>query len=162
MMLELLLARRLIEAAADPYAPPQESEDAAGELAEVSARRGEGRALRVSRFEGLRADDLSPIAWLLVLESLGDDDIDLPFSILDALYDTIEDEVVRLRLVSVSLSHLQVRRRYEGALEVNPAPQSIEFLPDSWPRQRIQVIRSRAEAPEPPVGASASAALEEL
>ena len=68
MTFELLLARRLLEAAADPYAPPRESDEAAGELAEVSARRGEGHALRVASYEGLRPDDLSPTAWLLVLE----------------------------------------------------------------------------------------------
>ena len=70
MILELILARRLLEAAADPYAPPRESEEAAAELAEVAMRRGQGRALTITGYEGLRADDLSPMAWLLVLEIL--------------------------------------------------------------------------------------------
>jgi hypothetical protein len=160
MTLELLLAQRLIEAAADPYAPPRESEEAAGELAEISVRREEGRTLRVTGYEGLRADDFSPIAWLLVLESPGADEIDRPFPILDALYDTTEDEVVRLRLVSASLSHPRTRSLYDAALEKNPEPESIAHLPDSWPRRRIQALQTQAEADELP--AATGAALVEL
>lgn len=162
MTFELLLARRLLEAAADPYAPPRESDEAAGELAEVSARRGEGHALRVASYEGLRPDDLSPTAWLLVLESPGADEIEPPSSILDALYDATEDEIVRLRLVSASLGRPKIRKQYDKVLEGNPAPDSIESLPPSWPHWRIQLLQAQAAAKEPPPGAPASAALAEL
>ena len=96
-----------------------------------------------------------------MLESPGADEIEPPFFILDALYDATEDEVVRLRLISASLGYPQTRRRYHEALETSPEPQSIEPLPDSWPRRRIQVLQALAEAAELSAGASASAALAE-
>jgi hypothetical protein len=161
MTLELLLARRLLEAAADPYAPPRESEDAASELAEVAMRRGD-RMLRLASYEGLRAADLSPVAWLLVLESADADDPEPPAAILDALCDATEDEIVRLRLVSAALGHPLIRERYAAALAETPQPEAIERLPPSWPHRRIAMLQALVKEAERPHGASASAALAEL
>ena len=42
MMLEILLARRLLEAAVDPEAPRALAEEAGAELAEIASRNAEG------------------------------------------------------------------------------------------------------------------------
>jgi hypothetical protein len=141
MSRELFLAKSLIEAASDPYAPPSESENAAGELSAFSTRFGtaekRGYPVDVGHFERIRADDLSPVAWLLLLENAELGDPVIPDHIVDQLFGTVEDEVVRLRLVSAVLGHPRVRQEYERALESDPAPIDLVKLPDWWPKQRL-------------------------
>jgi hypothetical protein len=138
---ELFLARRIIEAAADPYASPLESETAAGELAAFVTQFGEtrrrGYPVRVEHFEGVQADDLSPMAWLLLLDNAEWDDPMVPPGVLDQLFQSVEDEVIRFRLVSTTLGHPRISRAYERALELDPAPLEVASLPDCWPKLRL-------------------------
>ena len=56
------------------------ADEAAAELAEVNARLGvpPGRSLPIETFEGMRADDLSPAAWLYLLESVNAEELEIP------------------------------------------------------------------------------------
>ncbi|MEA2939610.1 MAG: hypothetical protein QOD09_139 [Bradyrhizobium sp.] len=141
MSRELFLARRLIEAAADPYAPVSESENAASELAAFARRFGasekRGYPVDVEQFEGMRPDDLSVVAWLLLLENAEQDDPIVPDGILEQLFQTVEDEIIRLRLVSAVLGHPRIRQAYQSAMEFDPTPTDLAKLPDCWPKLRL-------------------------
>ena len=62
MSRDLLLARRLFEAVADPDADRRSAEEAGSELVEILGRidAGPGRGLPVTTFEDMRVGDLSP------------------------------------------------------------------------------------------------------
>lgn len=149
MTFELLLARRLLEAVVDPDASRQAAEEAAAELIEVNARVGvpPGRPLRVETFEGMRADDLSPAAWLYLLENRHNEEPEIPAEILEAVFLEYSDAAVRFRLVSGALGQPQTRARYAVALEKDPSPDSIATLPDSWPKRRVEALAALAAAP---------------
>ncbi len=85
MTSQLLLARRLLEAVVDPDTSARESDEAAIELAEVRARIGvaAGRTLSIDTFEGMEPDDLSPFAWLYLLENQAKDGPEVPIDILE-------------------------------------------------------------------------------
>ena len=147
MTSELLLARRLLEAVVDPDAPRPVADEAAAELAEVSVRLGvpPGYALFIETFKGMQADDLSPAAWLYLLESGNAEELEIPADILDAIFLECSDAAIRFRLVSGALGQPRTRARYVDALEKQPEPESIETLPDSWPKQRLDALQSLAE-----------------
>ncbi len=165
MSRELTLARRLLEAAADPYAPPEESDAAAAELAAFAVRYGvpepSGFPIRMEHFEGVRVDDLSPLAWLLLLENAGPSDPEVPTQILEALFHDVGDEVVRLRLVSGSLAHPQLQKAFLAALDGEAAPVDIDGLPDCWPKARLERIEAARDA-ETFEGSTPSDALQEV
>ena len=143
-MRELLLARRLLEAVADPDATRAAVEEAGAELAEIQARLRipGGRLLGIESFEGLAPADLSPQAWLLVLDTRGESEEDVPAEILDALFLEISDPAFRFRLVSGALRQPRTRKRYEEILEARPEPEGIEGLPDSWPKRRVRQLEA--------------------
>jgi len=147
MTSELLLARRLLEAVVDPDSPRTVGDEAAAELAEVSIRLdvSPGRALPIETFEGMRADDLSPAAWLYLLENGDADEPEIPVDILEALFLECSDAAIRFRLVRGVLGHPRTRSRYIAALEEQPEPENISTLPDSWPKQRLDTLQSLAE-----------------
>ena len=64
MTYELLLARRLLEAVADPDATLAAAKEAVAELVEANARHGvaPGRTILIPTFKGMRPQDLSPAA----------------------------------------------------------------------------------------------------
>ena len=161
MTSELLLARRLLEAVVDPDAPRTVADEAAAELAEVSVRLGvpPGRALPIETFEGMRADDLSPAAWLYLLESGNAEEPEIPAEILEALFLECSDTAIRFRLVRGALGQPQTRARYIAALEEQPEPESIATLPESWPKQRLDALQSMVETP---TGTDAPHALQEF
>ena len=109
MSRDLLLARRLFEAVADPNADRQSTENAGSELVEVLSRIGvgPGRSIPVRSFEGMRADDLSPHAWLLLLESRPADEPKIPSVVMNQLFLNNADPVIRFRLVSGALTQAQ-------------------------------------------------------
>ena len=148
-MRELLLARRLLEAAVDPDVPRSASENIGAEMAELNARLGveAGRLLPVGDFEGLTPDDLSPQAWLLLLETRSEDDHELPHQVLDAIYVYTNDPVLRFRLVSGALSQLRTRHEHEHLETALDFPASIDELPASWPKTRIIELERLAAAP---------------
>jgi hypothetical protein len=142
MSRELFLARGLIEAAVDPYAPSWEGEEAASKLAAFALRfeHGEERRrypVRVDYFENAQASDLSPTAWLLFLENAEWDDPIVPNEILENVFQNVQDEVIRFRLISATLGHPKIRHAYDGALEKNPAPTNVADLPECWPRMHL-------------------------
>ena len=161
MTSELLLARRLLEAVVDPDAPRTVADEAAAELAEVSVRLGvpAGRALPIETFEGMRADDLSPAAWLYLLENGNAEEPEIPVDILEALFLECSDTAVRFRLVRGALGQPRTRARYVDALEMQPEPENIATLPESWPKQRLDTLESLAETL---TGAEAPDALQEF
>jgi hypothetical protein len=119
MIREILLARRLLEAVSDPDAPQWSVDEAGAELAEISARVGkpDGSPIDIDSFEGLRPDDLSPPAWLLLLEGRGEGDPEIPVDILEALFLEIQDPIIRFRLVRGALGQPDTYRRYLEAVE---------------------------------------------
>ncbi|MET0529811.1 MAG: hypothetical protein ABW003_16010 [Microvirga sp.] len=149
MTYELLLARRLLEAVADPDAPQAAAEEAVAELVEANARHGvmPGRTIPIPTFEGMRPQDLSPAAWLYLLENRISEEPEIPVDILEAIYLEYGDAVVRFRLVSCALSQPQTRARYAEALDEQPEPDSIAKLPDSWPKRRVETLQSLATRP---------------
>lgn len=110
----LLFGRRLFEAVADPNADRRSTENAGSELNEALSRIGvrPGRGIPVSSFEGIRADDLSPHAWLLVLESRSAGEVKIPTAILDEIFWTNAEPSIRFRLVSGGLA-----QAYDGPIE---------------------------------------------
>ena len=161
MTSELLLARRLLEAVVNPEAPRTVAEEAAAELAEVSDRLGvpPGRALPIETFEGMRVDDLSPAAWLYLLDSGNAEELEIPADILQAVFLQSSDAAIRFRLVNGALGQPRTRARYIAALEKQPEPENIATLPESWPKQRLDALQSLAETP---TGADAPDALQEF
>ena len=149
MTSELLLARRLLEAVVDPDAPRTVADEAAAEMAEVSVRLGvpPGRALPIETFEGMRADDLSPAAWLYLLESVNAEELEIPADILEAIFLECSDAAIRFRLVRGALGQPQTRARYVAALRMHPEPVNIAMLPESWPKQRLDMLQLLAETP---------------
>ena len=121
MTSELLLARRLLEAVVDPDAPRSVADEAAEELAEVSVRLGgpPGYALFIETFKGMQADDLSPAAWLYLLESGNAEELEIPADILEAIFLECSDAAIRFRLVSGALGQPRTRARFVDALEGN-------------------------------------------
>jgi hypothetical protein len=166
MSRELFLARRLIEAAADPYAPASESENAASELAAFSRRfaasEKRGYPVHVEQFEGMRPDDLSVVAWLLLLENAEQDDPIVPDGILEQLFQTVEDEIIRLRLVSAVLGHPRIRQAYQSALESDPAPIDVAKLPDCWPKLRLLQLDQLRRSEKIPDDATPAESLQEF
>ena len=162
MTSELLLARRLLEAVVDLDVPPRVAEEAAVELAEVSVRLGvpPGRLLPIETFEGMRADDLSPAAWLFLLEGVNEEDLEIPADILEATFIECSDVAIRFRLVRGALGQPQTHARYVAALSTHPEPESIEMLPESWPKQHLD--RLQLEAAEMPAGTGVSDVTDEL
>ncbi len=148
MTRELLLARRLLEAVADPDASTVEAEQAGVEMAELLARLGvePGRLFAIETFEGLQAQDFSPSAWLYLLETLPKDQPEIPEEILDRLYLDYSDPALRFRLVRGALTQPRTRRAYEDALRRTPYPAGEGRLPPSWPRLRIRKIAADAVA----------------
>lgn len=166
MSRELLLARRLIEAAVDPYASPVESEGAASEIAAFAARSGArekgGYPVNVEHFERIGANDLSPMAWLLLLENAERNDPMVPSEILEQLFQSVVDEVIRLRLVSGSLGHPKIIQAYKVALERDPSPVEVSNLPDCWPKQRLLQLAALRRSEEASDGVSPADDLREL
>jgi hypothetical protein len=166
MTRELFLARRLIEVAVDPYALPAESERAANELAAFSCRYGgaekSGYPVRVDHFQGVRADDLSSTAWLLLLENAEENDPVVPDEILEQLFQSAEDEVIRLRLVGAVLGHPRTSQSYQSALELDPAPMDVSKLPDCWPKTRLLLLDELSRSKETPDDARPAESLQEL
>lgn len=161
MTSKLLLARRLLEAVADPDRPRTMADEAAAELAEVSVRLGvmPSRTLLIETFEGMRVDDLSPTAWLYVLESGNSEELEIPADILEALFLECSDCAIRFRLVKGSLSQPRTVERYVAALERQPEPENIVLLPESWPKLRLETLQLLAETS---TSADASDALQEF
>ncbi|HEX4197454.1 MAG TPA: hypothetical protein VHZ26_08430 [Caulobacteraceae bacterium] len=149
-MQNVLLLRRLLEAVVDPEASRTSSEDAGAEMAELNARLGveAGRFLPIDGFDGLRMSDLSPQAWLLLLEGRSEDEPEVPPEVLDAIYLGSSDPVLRFRLVSGALNQQRTRRIYKEALEAHPSPEDLEFLPDSWPKRRLMALDTLAMSKE--------------
>lgn len=146
MTSELLLARRLLEAVVDPDARRTMADEAAAELAEVTMRlEVSGHTLPIRSFEGIRADDLSPEAWLYLLENGNVEELEIPAEILDALYLECAEVTVRFRLVRGSLGQPRTHARYVAALERQPEPENIDTLPESWPKQRLKALQSLVE-----------------
>lgn len=149
MTLEILLARRLIEAAVNPEAPITLVEEAGAELAEIISRVAEGslRSLPFGKLDGLKADDLSPLAWLLLLDGRRAGDDEVSPEILETLFLNSHDPAIRFRLVSGALAQLGEATSYKGSLGADFAPESIEDLPVTWPWLRLDRIRQLAESP---------------
>jgi hypothetical protein len=146
MTRELLLARRLLEAVVDPELSVFEAEDASIELAELTARLGvpAGRTLPIETFEGMAADDLSPSAWLHLLENRPKGEPEIPPDILHSLFHAHGDAAVRFRLISGALSQPETRAAYLRTLEEIPEPDSILPFPDSFPKRRLQALQALA------------------
>lgn len=164
MTYELLLARRLLEAVADPDAPQAAAEEAVAELVEANIRHGvaPGRTILIPTFEGMGPQDLSPAAWLYLLENRTSEEPEIPADILEAIYLEYSDAAVRFRLVSGALSQPQTRARYAEALEKQPERDSIAELPDSWPKQRVETLQSLATSPAAEDRADVERALQEF
>lgn len=154
MTRDILLARRLLEAVADPDASVAEADGAGIELAELSARLDlpAGRLFSGATFDGLKPQDLSPAAWLLLLETRRDGDPEVPPDILEALFLDYSDVTIRFRLVQGALAQPDVRRRHSEISGV--AAVTLGALPQSWPKQRLQMLEALAETDD---GASAAA-----
>lgn len=163
MSREILLARRLLEAVVDPDAPLMAAEEAGVELAEVSARleMAAGR-LPIDTFEGLKAEDLSPSAWLLLLEGRGEGEPEVPSEVLDDLFLEYSDAAIRFRLVQGALAQPKTQRRYSDALKAQPEPSSIAGLPDSWPKQRLNALEALARSEKAEDVDDAARALQEM
>ena len=162
MTRELLLARRLLEAVVDLNAPRALADEAAVELAEVGVRLDvpPGRVLPIETFEGMRADDLSPAAWLYLLEGISAEDLEIPADILEAIFLECSDTATRFRLVRGALGQPRTRALYAAALRLHPEPENAEVLPESWPKRRLFGILHLAA--ETPTEADASDALLEF
>ena len=147
MTSELLLARRLLEAVAGPEEPRMAADEAAAELAEVSVRLGvpPRRGLFIETFEGMTADDLSPAAWLYLLESGNAEELEIPADILEAIFLECSDVAIRFRLVRGSLGQPRTHMRYDDALLEQPEPENIATFPESWPKQRLETLQILAE-----------------
>ena len=145
MTSEPLLARRLLEAVGDPEAPRTVADEAAAELPEVSVRLGvpPSRALPIETFEGMRADDLSPAAWLYLLEYRNAEEPEIPADVLEALFLEYSNAAVRFRLVRGALGQPRTRARYTAALEKQVEPENIATRPESWPKQRLDALHAR-------------------
>lgn len=142
---EILLARRLIEASADPYSSTVESEQAAGELAAATSTEGNTAdfLLRVDDFERLTLESLSPVAWLLLIENAGPEAIELPDTIVESLFQDIAEPAFRLRLVSAVIGQLQTRRKIERSFDINrDEPQ----LPACWLQRHLRQLAARGSA----------------
>ena len=89
-------------------------------MAEVSVRLGvpPGSALPIETFEGMRADDLSPAAWLYLLESVNAEELEIPGDILKAIFLECSDAAIRFRLVRGALGQPRTHARYVAALRV--------------------------------------------
>jgi hypothetical protein len=144
MSRELLLGRRLIEAAADPYALPSDSEYASNELALFAHRFDEPvrtrYSIRIEHFDRVSFDDLSPLAWLLFIENAERNDPIVPDSILEPLYQTAADDVIRLRLVSGILGHPQIQKNFNEWYEKDFTIPYLTNLPDCWPKSRLLAL----------------------
>ena len=147
MTLELLLARRLLEAVVDLDAPGTLSDEAAVELTEVSVRLGvpHGRVPPIETFQGMRAGDLSPAVWLYLLEGVNAEELEIPAEILEAVFIECSDAIVRFRLVRGALGQPRTRARYAAALRMFPEPENIEMLPESWPKQHLDKLQPATE-----------------
>ncbi len=163
-MKQLLLMRRLLEAAVDPQATRREADDVGAEMAEISARLSvaPGRLLADDSLEGLHADDFSPQAWLLLLDGRSEDQPDVPSEILETLYLQSDDPVTQFRLVSGALNQPRIRRAYaEIAASAFPI-EGIEALPDSWPKSRIEALERLADSKDETFAHAAQAGLQLL
>ena len=150
MTLELLLARRLLEAVVDLDGPQTLADEAAVELAEVGVRLGvpPGRVLPIETFVGMRADDLSPAAWLYLLEGrVNEEELEIPADILEAIFFECSDAATRFRLVRGALGQPWTRARYAAALRMHPEPENVEMLPESWPKQHLDKLQLPSETP---------------
>lgn len=163
-MLEILLARRLLEAAVDPEMPRALAEEAGAELAEIASRNGEGAhgSLPLGNLAGLKSDDLSPLVWLLLLDGRRAGDAEVPPEILETLFLDSHDPAIRFRLVSGALAQPGATESYEGTLDADFAPERIEDLPVTWPWKRLDRIRQLAESPIGAETATASQLLAEF
>jgi hypothetical protein len=166
MSRELFLARKLIEAAADPYLAPAESDNAASELATFAVRFGapekRGYPVDVAYFERIRVDDLSAMAWLSLLESGEINDPVVPDNIPEQLFNSVADEVIRLRLVGAVLGHPRIHRDFEHALELEPAPTELANLPNCWPKFRLMRLDELSRSEGMPDDASPADGLQEF
>lgn len=149
MTLKILLARRLIEACVNPESPRALVEEAGAELAEIASREFEGapHPLPFSKLDGLKPDDLSPLAWLLLLEGRRTGDDEVSPEILETLFLDSHDPAIRFRLVSGALAQLGEAASYKDYMDVDFAPERIEGLPVTWPWRRLDRIRQLAESP---------------
>lgn len=160
MSRELLLARRLFEAAADPDADRQSAEDAAFELAQVFGRTEvpAGRGLPVASFAEMTADDLSPHAWLLLLESRRPGEAGIPNAILDSVFVENADPVIRFRLVSGALRQDGPGKSMDWLIGEGDSPISLKDLPPTWPRDLMIDLAN----PEDGEGTARAAILAEM
>jgi hypothetical protein len=139
-------------------------DEAGAEMAEIGARLGrrDRRAIVVDNFEGIRPADLSPLAWLFLLEGRGEEEAEIPTHILEALFLEIHDPIIRFRLVRGALGQPGTYRRYQVAVERDPEPEEIRHLPDSLPKQRIQQLEELAEGPTEADDPALAQALQEM
>lgn len=162
MSRDIFLARRLLEAIADPDASMAEVDGAGIELAELGARLDlpEGHLFSGTSLKDLKPHDLSPAAWLLLLESRREGDPEVPPEILETLFLEYSDVTIRFRLVQGALAQPDIRHRYAETSDVEP--ETIERLPDSWPKRRLHRLEALAGASEESAPADAVAALLEM
>lgn len=160
MTIELLLGRRLLEALVDPDASRAESDGAGIEFAELAARLSvePGHTLPIETFDGMRSDDLSPSAWLYLLENRAKEEPEIPFPILHDLFTEHSDPAVRFRLIRGALSQPRVRNAHLD----RPIGSTLKELPNSFPRQQIEALTELALEGEGPVREEAARALVEI
>lgn len=160
MTSELLLGRRLLEALVDPDASRAESDGAGIEFAELAARLSvePGHTLPIETFDGMRSDDLSPSAWLYLLENRAKDEPEVPIPILHDLFMELSDPAVRFRLIRGALSQPRVRNAHLDT----PIGSTLEKLPNSFPKQQIEGLTELASAGEGPMREEAARALIEI
>lgn len=162
--MEILLARRLLEAAVDPESPRALAEEVGAELAEIASRTAEGSpgSLPLGNLEGLKPDDLSPLAWLLLLDGRRAGDAEVHSEILETLFLDSHDPAIRFRLVSGALAQSEATSSYGEFLDADFAPERIEGLPVTWPWRRLDRIRELAESSAIAESATASQMLAEF
>lgn len=160
MTSELLLSRRLLEALVDPDASRAESDGAGIEFAELAARLGvePGRTLPIETFDGMESDDLSPSAWLYLLENRAKEEPEVPIPILHDLFMEHSDPAVRFRLIRGALSQPRVRNVHLDT----PIGSTLKEMPDSFPRQQIEMLTELALEGEGTMREEAARALVEI
>ncbi len=148
MSRDLLLARRLFEAVADPNADRQSAEEAGSELVEILGRinAGPGRGVPVTSFEDMRVGDLSPHAWLLLLESRPPGEPQIPSSVLDSLFLNHADPAIRFRLVSGALTQGLggPAKSFEWLVREGAAPLPLSEFPPTWARDFLIGLPNRS------------------
>lgn len=147
MSRDLLLARRLFEAVADPDSDRRSAEEAGSELVEILSRidAGSGRGLPVTSFEDMRVGDLSPHAWLLLLESRSPGEPQIPPSVLDPLFLYHADPTIRFRLVSGALTQGLggPAKSFEWLVHEGGAPLPLSEFPPTWARDFLIGLPNR-------------------